>query len=171
MDLKEFCKVYFNDKIRVINNHSINKVTDNSKDVVKNSIFVAVDGVNNFGSDYINEALDYGARTIIYSNENIIEEDDINYIKVDDSLKWYNDYLLQEYKKKLDNIKIIGVTGTNGKTTSTYITYNILKKYFNKSLDSLAASLILRGTVLLSIMYSSISHTSLLFFKWIPPPR
>lgn len=131
MDLREFCKKYFNNKIDIINNHSISKITDNSKEVVKNAVFVAIDGINNKGIDYIDEALDYGARTIIYSDDNIIKEEEINYIKVQNSFNWYNEYLLFENKKKLDKIKIVGITGTNGKTTSSYIAYNILRKYYN----------------------------------------
>ena len=132
MNLKEFTKLYLDDyKIDVKFNHQISKITDNSKEISKNSIFVCIDGINNFGSSYINEAINLGAKTIIYSNDSIIKEDDINYLKVDDSYKWYNDYLLAKTKKKLDKLKIIGITGTNGKTSSSYISYFILKKYFN----------------------------------------
>ena len=45
MDLREFCKKYINEKIKIINNHSISKITDNSKEVVKNAVFVELTNI------------------------------------------------------------------------------------------------------------------------------
>ena len=50
MNLKEFTKLYLDDyKIDVKFNHQISKITDNSKEISKNSIFVCIDVINNFG--------------------------------------------------------------------------------------------------------------------------
>lgn len=110
---------------------NINKVSMNSKEIQENDLFVAIRGGNN----YINEALEKGAYAVY---------DDIN-AKIDerytDRAFYVNDSVLflQEFAKKwreaLD-IKVIGITGSNGKTTVKDITYQLLSaKYKGKKTE------------------------------------
>lgn len=110
---------------------NINKVSMNSKEIQENDLFVAIRGGNN----YINEALEKGAYAVY---------DDIN-AKIDerytDRAFYVNDSVLflQEFAKKwreVLDIKVIGITGSNGKTTVKDITYQLLSaKYKGKKTE------------------------------------
>ena len=110
---------------------NINKVSMNSKEIQENDLFVAIRGGNN----YINEALEKGAYAVY---------DDIN-AKIDerytDRAFYVNDSVLflQKFAKKwreVLDIKVIGITGSNGKTTVKDITYQLLSaKYKGKKTE------------------------------------
>ncbi len=99
----------------------LNIKTD-SRLVSKGDTFVAIKGHTVDGHDYINKAIDNGATKVVaeygvYSVETLI---------VDDTEKYLNDYLVENYSDKFKNVKFIGITGTNGKTTTAYLTSGML---------------------------------------------
>lgn len=106
-------------------NHKISKVVSNSKEVVDNSIFVAIKGYNDNGEKYIEEAITRGAKTIITSSD-FKSDKVVNIIKVKDTKKELGRILKKLNYHKLKNFKMIAVTGTNGKTTVV----NLLYRYF-----------------------------------------
>lgn len=93
-----------------------------SRKVQPGDTFVALPGIKTDGHDYIESAIKNGATKIIaqhgtYSVETIL---------VENTRKYLSDYLKETYYNDLKNIKFVGVTGTNGKTTICYLIYNLL---------------------------------------------
>ena len=101
------------------------KYETNSKLVQKGQIFVAIKGNTVDGHDYIDEAIKNGASKIIGEKALIL---DIPYEQVKDTKEYLKEHLVNEYSDEINKLKIIGVTGTNGKTTSCYLIYQMLNK-------------------------------------------
>ena len=94
-----------------------------SRKVKKGDTFIALRGVSSDGHDYIDKAIENGATKLI------VEEDrnyKIPYEVVKHTRKYLIDYLKQNYTSYLNEMKIIGITGTNGKTTSAFLLHNAL---------------------------------------------
>ena len=98
-------------------NHPINSLKDDSKSVVNNDVFFAIKGLHVDGKDFIIEAINNGAKTIVYEDEIRKEFHHINYIKVINIKRVLALFCKIYYNDITKKIKIIGVTGTNGKTT------------------------------------------------------
>lgn len=95
-----------------------------SRKVVKGDIFVAINGTAVDGHDYIEQAIENGAEKIVCEHGNY----DVETIVVDNSEEWVKNYISDTYSKEVNELTIMGVTGTNGKTTTCYLTYQILNK-------------------------------------------
>ena len=94
----------------------------NSKKVEKGDTFIALKSVVRDGHDYIQDAIDHGAVCVIAERG----EYGVKTIIVKDTRKYLADYLRELYQEKLSKVKLIGITGTNGKTTSSYFIYQLL---------------------------------------------
>lgn len=95
-----------------------------SRKVVKGDIFVAINGTAVDGHDYIEQAIENGAGKIVCEHGSY----DVETIVVDNSEEWVKNYISDTYSKEVNELTIMGVTGTNGKTTTCYLTYQILNK-------------------------------------------
>ncbi len=105
----------------------VSSVTNNSKTVSPCSIFAAIRGSGKDGHDFIEAAINSGAKAVIYSRELPVFHDGINYIKVSDPYSAYARLVECHYDFPARKLKIIGVTGTNGKTSSVYLLNSILR--------------------------------------------
>ena len=103
-----------------------------SRKIEKDFVFVAMTGSTVDGHNFIQKAIDGGAKMII-SEKNIDtgqyqSASDVTFIQVEGIRKKLGIIASNYYGYPQDKIKIIGITGTNGKTTSSFILENILEK-------------------------------------------
>lgn len=117
----------------VANNHQILAITDDSTECINNSVFVAIKGNRVDGHDKIDEAIANGAKTIIIQR-NIKYKKGINYVYVANTKFILSKMLKVYYKRIIDNIKFIGVIGTNAKTSTSTLIYSLLNNYKGKSM-------------------------------------
>ena len=101
----------------------IKDIKINSKDVSKGDLFVCIKGVTRDRNDFIEEAIKNGASAIV-SNKNF--KTNIPLIKVKDANKELYKISRKFYNFNPKDLKIIGVTGTNGKTTVASIVKDLI---------------------------------------------
>lgn len=126
MQIKDYFTKY-NSDVKIKYPHVVSDIVENSSECCQNAVFVALKGHHHNGINFIDEAIQKGAKTIIGEDEKVKLLKEVNYIVVKDAkvelarlLKWF----YQAYPKP----KIIAVSGTNGKTTITTGVFHILKK-------------------------------------------
>ena len=100
--------------------------TDSNK-VTKGDIFVAIKGNNYDGNNYISQAVKSGACAII-TDSHSCELIHPNQIKVENSRKAISSISASFYNNPSKRLKVIGITGTNGKTSTAWLITSILKE-------------------------------------------
>jgi len=103
------------------------QVSTDTRNVIPNSIFFALKGSNFNGNTFATEALDKGAAYSIVDESEYALNDKI--ILVEDVLKCLQE--LSTFHRKYLNIPVIGITGSNGKTTTKELLQRVILKKFN----------------------------------------
>jgi len=114
-------------KTNVFDECLITSITDNSKEVHKNSLFVARQGAASHGKEFIKEAVKKGASCIICDQE-IEEEIDIPIYYINNLEDIVIKILFRFYELSEDKFIFHGVTGTNGKTTTAFMAHKIMRE-------------------------------------------
>ena len=99
-------------------------IKTNSKLVTKGDTFIALKNLHHDGHDYIEDAINNGATKIVAMHGNYSVDTEI----VDDTRKYLEEYLYNNYYPKISEMTLIGLTGTNGKTTTCFLIYQMLNK-------------------------------------------
>jgi len=109
-------------------NREISALTFDSREVHKGAVFFAVKGTLSDGHDYISQTITAGAAVIIC--EEMPEEKDpaVTYLEVDDSSVALGIMAANYYGNPSAALKLVGITGTNGKTTIATILFKLFRK-------------------------------------------
>lgn len=101
-----------------------------SRKIKPGDIFVALPGSTVDGHDFVEKAYENGAAKAIVEHKVpcAIEQEVVNNTK-----EWLTNYVSENYQEQVNELNIIGVTGTNGKTTTAYLTYQLLNKLGSKT--------------------------------------
>ena len=106
-------------------NIDISKIAINSLDVEKGGLFVAINGYNDNGNNYVLDAVNRGAVAILSNTESNVK---VTQIIVEDVRDELSNIIKKFYQINKLKIRFIGIVGTNGKTTTSYIVKSILEK-------------------------------------------
>ncbi|MBM3160976.1 MAG: UDP-N-acetylmuramoyl-L-alanyl-D-glutamate--2,6-diaminopimelate ligase, partial [Bacteroidetes bacterium] len=96
-----------------------------SRQASPSSLFFAIKGTNNDGHDYISAAYANGCRNFIVQDINKVSFEDVNVMEVADSAYALGVSACNFYDHPSRNLKLVGVTGTNGKTTTTTLLHSL----------------------------------------------
>jgi UDP-N-acetylmuramoyl-L-alanyl-D-glutamate--2,6-diaminopimelate ligase len=109
-------------------NRVISGIEFDSRNVNKDSLFVAVKGYKSDGHDFINAAIESGASAIICEILPENQGKDICWIKTGDSAKALGLAASNFFGNPSSSLKLVGVTGTNGKTTIATLLYRMFRR-------------------------------------------
>jgi UDP-N-acetylmuramoyl-L-alanyl-D-glutamate--2,6-diaminopimelate ligase len=109
-------------------NVAITAISFDSRKVEKDSLFVAVKGTLSDGHKYISDTLSKGAIAVICEEFPDEISEKATYIKVKDTTAALGIVAANFYDNPSEKIKLVGVTGTNGKTTTVTLLFNLFRK-------------------------------------------
>ncbi len=109
-------------------NIAVESISSDSREIRNLSLFVAIKGTQTDGHAYIDKVIAQGGVAVVC--ENLPEERNpkVTYIAVNDSAAALGIIACNFYDNPSEQLKLIGVTGTNGKTTTVTLLYNLFKK-------------------------------------------
>lgn len=105
----------------------INEIVFDSRKIQANDLFVAIKGVASDGHDFINKAIELGATAIVCEVLPAQLKDGVTYVVVDNSHKTLAVLANNFYDQPSKKLRLVGITGTNGKTTTTTLLFNLFK--------------------------------------------
>lgn len=106
---------------------AISSVTFDSRTVKKDSLFVATFGTNSDGHLFIDKAIENGAIAIVCEILPENKNESVTYVKVTDSSFALGIMACNYFDNPSEKLKLVGVTGTNGKTTTVTLLFNLFR--------------------------------------------
>ncbi|MGM9688460.1 MAG: UDP-N-acetylmuramoyl-L-alanyl-D-glutamate--2,6-diaminopimelate ligase [Alloprevotella sp.] len=111
-------------------NREITGVNMDSRIVESDDLFVAVKGTQTDGHAYIDKAIEKGAKAVLMSNPLPAEPvPGVSYVRVADTEDAVGKVATQFFGDPTSKLKLVGVTGTNGKTTIATVLYNLFRSF------------------------------------------
>jgi UDP-N-acetylmuramoyl-L-alanyl-D-glutamate--2,6-diaminopimelate ligase len=104
---------------------SLKGICIDSRAVKKGDLFIAIEGENRDGHDFIEEALDLGAVALIVNKEVVVSRN-VAKVIVSDTQKALAEISALFYDLPSEKLSVVGITGTNGKTTISYLIESLL---------------------------------------------
>ena len=106
----------------------IQGVCIDSRKVVDGNLYIPIRGENNNGHKYVKQAIENGAKAVLWERKELDPPTDVVVILVDDTTKALQD-LAKAYRNQL-SMKVVGITGSNGKTSTKDILASVLKQHY-----------------------------------------
>lgn len=106
---------------------AISSVAFDSRRVKKDSLFVATTGTSVDGHDYIQKAIENGAIAVICEKMPAVINETVTYVRVKDSAYALGIVACNYYDNPSEKLKLVGITGTNGKTTTASLLFNLFR--------------------------------------------
>ena len=103
-----------------------------SRQVAPGHLFVAIPGTQTDGHKFIPKAIEQGAVAVLCEYFPNRREPGVTYIAVESTEDWVGEVATQFYGTPSEKLKLVGVTGTNGKTTIATLLYNMFRKFGHK---------------------------------------
>ncbi|HEY5555407.1 UDP-N-acetylmuramoyl-L-alanyl-D-glutamate--2,6-diaminopimelate ligase [Acetobacterium sp.] len=113
--------------INLQSDYEVKKIAYNSKDVQAGTLFVAIPGYVTDGHKYVRNAIAQGAGVVIYQNQLTEYDDQVTYIRVSDSRFALGIIASAFYENPSKAMIVTGITGTNGKTSITYMLKSVFE--------------------------------------------
>ncbi|MCX6272916.1 MAG: Mur ligase domain-containing protein, partial [Bacteroidetes bacterium] len=107
---------------------SISSIQFNSEKVEPGCLFVAVKGIRVNGHDFIDQSVEKGAIAVLCETLPKTRKEGVTFIRVIDSMKALGQAASNFYDNPSEKLKLVGITGTNGKTTTVTLLYEVFRK-------------------------------------------
>ena len=130
--LKEILYKVAIERVSGLTSGSVTDIAVDSRQVIKNCIFVAVNGGDMDGHDYINEAIASGANSIVCEQLPKALHQEVVYIQVNDSRAALGYIAANFHNTPSSQLHLIGITGTNGKTTVATLLFDLFNNQKKK---------------------------------------
>lgn len=129
MILKDLLKLA--GKYEIVGNEgtNVNGIEIDSRNIKEDNAFIAIKGTQADGHNYIGKAIELGAKTIICEKLPETTVEDVTYVTISDTEDAVGKIATTFYGNPTEKLDLVGVTGTNGKTTIATLLYNMFRAF------------------------------------------